>query len=91
MQLLGGSPLESLYPSSYGEATLHSTYSRGTIELPPAAPLQLHGHSQQPQAMPLLTPSAHITPFPAPAHCDLLCNGYQSCGVNQQACTISRC
>ena len=53
MQLLGGSPLEGLYSSSYGEQAVQPIYSYGATRLPAAATLQLHGHSPQPQASPL--------------------------------------
>ena len=51
MQLLRGSPLESLYPSSYGEAVLNGSHSYAAAELPAAEPLRLHGHLQQPQVL----------------------------------------
>lgn len=52
MQMFGGSLVDSLYPSNDGELALHSGHSYDAPQLPAAAPLQLYGYSELPQAWP---------------------------------------
>lgn len=52
VQMFGGSLLDSLYPSNDGELALDSGHSYDALWLPAAAPLQLYGYSELPQAWP---------------------------------------